>query len=184
MSFILDALKKSERERQRKSSPKISDVLLDQRETAKSRYHPVTILLLSSIFFLLIYTQFNSKSSWINNNSDQLTVDFEQNKKTAPQENKIDIKTKTIQSESKELDNEISEILDINIANATYNLYLPDLHIDIHVHSKVPEERFVFINMKKYNEGDILAEGPFLSSITEEGAILIQQDITFLLPKN
>ncbi|HJL92895.1 MAG TPA: general secretion pathway protein GspB [Woeseiaceae bacterium] len=184
MSFILDALKKSERERQRKSSPKISDVLLAQGEKAKSRRHPVTILLLTTIIFLLIFALFNSKSFWINDDDQQLTVDFEQNKKTTPQEKKIDIKTEAIQSESKELNNESSEVLDINIANATYNLYLPELHIDIHVFSEVPEERFVFINMKKYNEGDKLIEGPFLNSITEEGAILIQQDITFLLPKN
>jgi len=184
MSFILDALKKSERERQRKSSPKISDVLLEQRETDKSKRHPYTILLLTTIIFILMYTLFNSKSFWINNNDHQLTVDFEHNKKAVPQEKKIDVRTKTIESESKELNNETSEILDINIANATYNLYLPELHIDIHVYSEVPEERFVFINMKKYNEGDKIVEGPFLNSITEEGVILIQQDIMFLLPKN
>jgi len=184
MSFILDALKKSERERQRKSSPKISDALLEQREIAKSRRHPVTILLLTTIIFLLIFALFYSKSFWINDNDHQLTIDLEQNKKAASQEKRINTKNKPIESENIELHNEISEILDVNIAKATYNLYLPELHIDIHVYSEVPEERFVFINMKKYNEGDKLIEGPFLNSITEEGAILIQQNITFLLPKN
>mgnify|MGYP003320012269 FL=1 len=58
------------------------------------------------------------------------------------------------------------------------------MHIDIHVFSEIPSERFVFINMKKYFEGEELQEGLLVESITEEGVLLRQQDITFLLPKN
>jgi general secretion pathway protein B len=32
-------------------------------------------------------------------------------------------------------------------------LNVPHMHIDIHVFSEIPAERFVFINMRKYNEG-------------------------------
>ena len=31
-------------------------------------------------------------------------------------------------------------------------LQLPDLHLDIHVYSEKPVDRFVFINMNKYRE--------------------------------
>jgi len=58
------------------------------------------------------------------------------------------------------------------------------MHIDIHVFSEITSERFVFINMKKYFEGEELQEGLLVESITEEGVLLRQQDITFLLPKN
>lgn len=81
-------------------------------------------------------------------------------------------------------DNDASEIFDINIANSKYNLFLPELHIDIHVYSEIPSERFVFINMKKYIEGDLLIAGLILETITIEGAILSSNNIHFLLPKN
>lgn len=60
---------------------------------------------------------------------------------------------------------------------------MPAMHIDIHVHSGRPQERFVFINMKKYVEGDTLSEGPVLERITPEGVILNQRGFRFILPR-
>lgn len=62
-------------------------------------------------------------------------------------------------------------------------LQLPDLHLDIHVYSDVPEERFAFINMHKLREGERLDEGPVLQSITPEGVVLAYQGTSFLLPR-
>ena len=60
---------------------------------------------------------------------------------------------------------------------------LPDLHLDIHVYSAKPADRFVFVNMRKYTEGQALKEGPTLERITSEGAILNQHGLRFLLPR-
>lgn len=60
---------------------------------------------------------------------------------------------------------------------------LPELHLDIHVHSQNPNERFVFVNMRKYVEGETLKEGPSVERITAEGVILNQQGLRFLLPR-
>ncbi|MBL8267547.1 general secretion pathway protein GspB [Steroidobacter sp.] len=60
---------------------------------------------------------------------------------------------------------------------------LPDLHLDIHVHSQKPAERFVFVNMRKYLEGETLREGPSVERITAEGVILNQRGLRFLLPR-
>lgn len=60
---------------------------------------------------------------------------------------------------------------------------LPDLHLDIHVHSQNPTERFVFVNMRKYLEGETLKEGPNVERITNEGVILNQRGLRFLLPR-
>jgi general secretion pathway protein B len=60
---------------------------------------------------------------------------------------------------------------------------LPDLHLDIHVNSQKPSERFVFVNMKKYLEGEVLKEGPTVERITSEGVILNQRGLRFLLPR-
>jgi general secretion pathway protein B len=60
---------------------------------------------------------------------------------------------------------------------------LPELHLDIHVHSQNPGERFVFVNMRKYQEGETLKEGPQVERITAEGVILNQRGLRFLLPR-
>jgi len=47
-----------------------------------------------------------------------------------------------------------------------------NLHLDVHVYSEVPHERFVLINMRKYKEGEKLQEGPVVDAITPDSVIL------------
>ena len=61
---------------------------------------------------------------------------------------------------------------------------LPDLHVDIHVYSESPGDRFVFINMSKHNEGSRLSEGPLVEEITPDGVVLSHDGMTFLLPRD
>jgi len=60
---------------------------------------------------------------------------------------------------------------------------LPELHLDIHVHSANPADRFVFVNMHKYLEGETMSEGPVVERITPDGVILNQHGLRFLLPR-
>ena len=60
---------------------------------------------------------------------------------------------------------------------------LPELHLDIHVHSQNSGDRFVFVNMRKYQEGQTLKEGPNVERITPDGVILNQRGLRFLLPR-
>jgi general secretion pathway protein B len=62
-------------------------------------------------------------------------------------------------------------------------LNMPALHLDMHVFSANPAERFVFINMKKYAEGGALPEGPQIEEITAEGVILRHNGSRFLLTR-
>jgi general secretion pathway protein B len=62
-------------------------------------------------------------------------------------------------------------------------LQLPDLHLDIHVYSGTPTERFVFVNMSKYAENSTLAEGPTVREITPDGVVLDYLGTPFLLPR-
>jgi len=61
---------------------------------------------------------------------------------------------------------------------------LPELHLDIHVYSSEPEDRFVFINMVKLREGSELKEGPQITEITPGGVVLEHQGQSFLLPRD
>jgi len=72
----------------------------------------------------------------------------------------------------------------IHELRANGSLALPDLHVDIHVYSEVPKDRFVFINMTKHNEGSRLAEGPLVEEITTDGVVLNQNGTLFLVPRD
>jgi len=66
---------------------------------------------------------------------------------------------------------------------ANGQVQMPNLHLDIHVYSTKPEERFVFINMVRHREKSRLAEGPVVQEITPEGVILDYSGTRFLLPR-
>jgi len=74
-------------------------------------------------------------------------------------------------------------VLTIDEVRVNGSLQITDLHLDIHVYSDVPEERFVFINMTKHREQSQLEEGPKVIEITTEGVVLEHQGVTFLLPR-
>ena len=67
---------------------------------------------------------------------------------------------------------------------ANGSITLPELHLDIHVYSEVPEDRFVFINMSKQREKSQLSEGPTVDEITPDGVVLDYRGTTFLLPRD
>ncbi|MGB5104212.1 MAG: general secretion pathway protein GspB [Steroidobacteraceae bacterium] len=60
---------------------------------------------------------------------------------------------------------------------------LPELRLELHVYANQPQERFAFINSRKYREGDTLAEGPQVEEITRDGVVLNLRGNRFLLPR-
>ena len=62
-------------------------------------------------------------------------------------------------------------------------LGLPALRLDVHVYSSVATERFAFINSHKYQEGQVLAEGPTLEKVAQDGVILNYRGQRFLVPR-
>ncbi len=60
---------------------------------------------------------------------------------------------------------------------------IPDLHLDVHVYATKPDERFVYINMRKYREGATLQEGPTLERIRRDGVVLNFHGVRFVLPR-
>ena len=67
---------------------------------------------------------------------------------------------------------------------ASGRLTLPDLHVDIHVYSEIPADRFVFINMTKHKEGSRLPEGPVVEAITADGVVMQHNGLTFFVPRD
>lgn len=60
---------------------------------------------------------------------------------------------------------------------------VPEMHIDLHVYADNPQERFVFVNKRKYREGETLQEGPRVEEITRNGVVLSHHGRRFILPR-
>ncbi len=60
---------------------------------------------------------------------------------------------------------------------------LPALNLDLHIYATQPSQRSVFINGRRYGEGDSLPEGARVESITTDGAVLQYRGQRFLLPR-
>ncbi len=63
-------------------------------------------------------------------------------------------------------------------------LNVPHMRVDIHVFSAVPADRFVFINMRKYIEGQATQEGPQVERITRDGVVMDYQGQRFFLSRD
>jgi general secretion pathway protein B len=58
---------------------------------------------------------------------------------------------------------------------------VPPLRLELHAYSDKPAERFVFINGRKYKEGERLADGPEVVTIEPNGVVLSEQGQRFQL---
>ncbi len=76
-----------------------------------------------------------------------------------------------------------TDLPDIDQLRARGELPIGDLRLDIHVYSDNPDDRFVFINMVKHREGSSTSDGLVVRSITQDGVILNYRGADFVLPR-
>jgi general secretion pathway protein B len=67
---------------------------------------------------------------------------------------------------------------------AAQGVMVPDLELQLHVFSDDPAQRFVFIDGSKYGEGDALPTGPQIVEITADGVVFAQHGQEFFVPRN
>ncbi len=202
MSFILDALKKSETERQRQNAPGFADVPDGTDPPRAPRWLWVLGGLLAINLVVILGVMLRPQLQ-------PTTADEAgpvQEQRDATFSDMVD-KAKKMQAKpvANPADETITDFMPtvegrtasvtrtpekIAASYATFNelrangtIILPDLHLDIHVYSEKPEERFIFVNMSKYRERARLAEGPLVREITPEGVVLEHLGNGFLLPR-
>jgi general secretion pathway protein B len=208
MSFILDALKKSESERQRKGAPGIADVPLAARKAGGIRWSWIIGALLAVNLVALIAlvlrrdagpeaqpvpipAQSAAQPQPATNRFADIVADA---KRDAPAvtathtETPKDLASQAIPESKPAVTNGkratvVDGLPSFNDLRANGTLQLPDLHLDIHVYSSTPAKRFVFINMSRYRENERLTEGPEVREITPDGVILEHLGTRFLLPR-
>jgi general secretion pathway protein B len=208
MSFILDALKKSETERQENTGAEFSNVPSGSgdRQSLKWLWILAALLGVNVVVLLGILLRDGEPPQ------DPATVDaasseavpaeavaepsFEEQialarevqverEQAASEEPEPEAQAQTVTpapspAATRSTSQRVRTIDEVRLSGA---LEMTDLHLDIHVYSEVPEERFVFINMVKHREQSQLEEGPVVNEITPDGVVLIYNGMTFLLPR-
>jgi general secretion pathway protein B len=61
---------------------------------------------------------------------------------------------------------------------------VPEMRLELHVWSTKPQERFVFVNGRRYREGETTAEGAAVEEITRDGVIMNSGGNRFLLSRD
>jgi general secretion pathway protein B len=223
MSFILDALKKSEIERQRQSMPGLMDVPTSLR---RGRL-PLWAILLGSLLavnivvliIVLMRSAGPSAASTSGHNSSPASVvppsvdehfsplgsapvyapeipvppaAASSNESAQPPSAPRVIAQRAaphtlrrpdpvlVDEEPTDNDEVLPSISEINL---TGDQALPEMHLDVHVYATKPADRFVYINMRKYKEGNTLQEGPVLERIRRDGVVLNYRGLRFILPR-
>ena len=201
MSFILDALKKSETERQRQNAPGFADVPEATDPPRAPRWLwilggllAVNLVVLLSVMLrpeLLPEMAVDEPANPVD------ALDTARERSTSFSEMVVEAKKKQANADpdlakAEGLANEApvearpelaAPVATFNELRANGTIVLPDLHLDIHVYSAKPAERFVFVNMNKYRERATLTEGPLVKEITPDGVILEHLGNGFLLPR-
>lgn len=210
MSFILDALKKSETDRQQQGSADFADVPTSSPPPAVPKWlWVVGVLLAVNLAVLIGLLMRPDNSSSTQSASPSTNVDmaatvtreatqesFKDKVAVAKQNPPEQQSISTLPKEQESSPDTVKPVL-ISQSPASVpaedlyptfdemrvngSLDLPDLHIDIHVFSPKPEDRFVFINMSKLREGEQLAEGPVVAEITPSGVVLGYQGQFFVV---
>ena len=210
MSFILDALKKSESDRQGRNVPDSAHVPMGSVESSSSRWlWIIGALLLANVLVLAFFllkpdatggesnivvdtgttakeaASFRDIVSTVRRNPPQPEPASPANEQST---DPISIDTvtppETAAVETRSIASHSSTVVrTFNDVRLDGSIQLPDLHIDLHVFSGTRAERFVFINMNKYKENETLSEGPVVSEIVAEGVILEYLNTRFLLPR-
>ena len=215
MSFILDALKKSETERQQQGAAEFAGVPTSSGRAGAPRWLWILGLLLAiNLAVLLGLIMRPDKAPQVMRGtveaSPPVVVDTSaataseasfiervaEARENPPVEDEVLIETASEvapQPERREpvIDRPAARARPNPVALPTFHevvangtVELPALHLDIHVYSDVPEDRFVFINMSKQREQSQLGEGPVVEEITPDGVVLTYLGTSFLLPRD
>jgi general secretion pathway protein B len=208
MSFILDALRKSENERQRQASPHVSVTATGGKHGRRPGWLALVVtglgaalLAVAAAWWLLqpslTPTQTATPTGIPNNENTRQDNPAVRN---LDQEARLSLAdtgdTKSVlepvgaagstaqqSAEAAEPAPRGDQPLTVIEAMAA-GLSLPHMNLDIHVFAPQPAGRFVFVNARKYREGETLREGPRLEEITSDGVILTFQGQRLLLPRD
>jgi general secretion pathway protein B len=200
MSFILDALKKSEVERQRQTTPGLIETAVTPRRSRVALWLIVLGGLLAINFAVLLFVLLRGSatpaappipaarpaakeapaaSAAPEHFSPMDAPVYAPEIPVAPNAPPAAKPSPAPQNDKPEDTELLPLISEVDLGS----LALPELHLDVHVYATKPAERFVYINMRKYHEGATLEEGPVIERIRRDGVVLNFHGVRFILPR-
>lgn len=208
MSFILDALKKSEAERQRKSTPGFADVPGARAPSGAPRWLWAVggLLAINLAVLMALLLRPGGEAAPV---AGAVTTPLElPDVQPAPSVSELVDAARESQREAQPAGSiaterarpvvpapvpepeparakpgvDVGSLSTFEQLRAAGTLLLPDLHVDLHVWGEQPADRFVVINMSRYKEGTSLAEGPRVIEILSNGIVMEHRGTTFFLP--
>jgi general secretion pathway protein B len=204
MSFILDALRKSENERREQAPPALAATPQAVPKQKRTIWLPILVIVLA-VNVIVFGTIFLTRDEPLPATAAPLTAAAPEVRSlrkevivAASTEKPAITPTAAIPVTTPVPASPVSTPEPAPVSSETIQERLPSLgqlttaglvsvtslHIDMHVYAGDAEKRFVFINMKKYREGDQLSEGPTIEEITPEGVIMVQQGNRFRLDRD
>jgi hypothetical protein len=211
MSFILDALKKSESDRQGKSRPERAHIPTGTEKSSSSRWLSIVgvLLLINVVVLLIVFLKpdpmavdqppgaiADDKKVEQPDSFKELVANAREGQVSSPSNDAARIgeappstalpttqEKVSVTEPARTASTFTGAYKTFNEVRANGSVQLPDLHLDLHVFNGTPGERFVFINMSKYGENATLEEGPLVAEIVPEGVILEFTGTRFLLPR-
>ena len=199
MSFILDALRKSESERQQSAVPSISDVPAVVHSTRIPKWTAGVIATLSAVILVLGWAWWHSTDSGEAEVADiRPSAQLPRTQAVAAAARSGVVRDLAREPLSEVTSRPASASLSTQPVRESASptmvigpwtiaelratgMVLPDLTLELLVYSATASERFVRINSASYREGEVLSEGPRVLTITAEGVILDYRDRSFLL---
>ena len=190
MSFILDAIKKSESERKQSRYGRLHSLQdqLQSRGENERRSKRLVLLMWSLLLLLSLFSWWRADISLDDLFGDLLFPAFEvepisvtsvrENIKGATPEPRSSERTVRQPGQLRELPprNEIKELWQLP---ADFQSMIPKLEFSFHVYSLEPLKRTIIINGRRVREGQLVASGLTLRSITESGVIMQHRDRIF-----
>lgn len=189
MSLILEALKKSEQQRQREKAPSLQSIHQAVSVAPKKPTQPwwllaVFIVVCNFVFFgYWFWRQQNIAVQAVPANSAQTVappVNSNASEPALQKQNELQNSqpeftqisprgtvSQPISAQASQRVEEISELPD-NVRNN-----LPAMTFSFHVYSENPEQRTIIINDRRVREGEELSPGLRLQAITQDGVILL-----------
>ncbi|GMR17884.1 MAG: hypothetical protein BMS9Abin33_0278 [Gammaproteobacteria bacterium] len=189
MSYILDALKKSERERSQQElltgrDNSRSEGVSDRSDTRKQGFLVGLVLVVLTGILIVLWQKEDDKVEIVSNKIPATKAT------ESSRTNKPVVKT--------EVDNNESKTLSVRTGNkarsyqeipffwelpTSYRQGISALAVTIHVYSPDPTQRILFINNHEYKSGDRTREGARVQKIVPQGVVLSINGQRFKLPR-
>ncbi len=162
MSYILDALKKSDQERQQNNGPNLQTIqrphLINKRGGARN----LQVVLLFTVVVLLVAAGWYFYGGSISINKASVAAAPVVETQPAP------VVTQSLPEPAPTY----SEPVEFSQLPDPVQQAVPALTFSFHVYSDNPERRTIIINKRRVREGDAVTPGLVLESITSQGVVL------------